>query len=100
LAASELPQSLTFSLSSLTPILKNAFYHFYDFVPVGGVVIMDDYFSHDGARDSWADFQRDQGFSETVLHVNERWDAHGGWFIKTVHVNVDFTKMHVLAVDE
>jgi pterin-4a-carbinolamine dehydratase len=69
-------------------------------VPVGGVVIMDDILSHKGAQDAWADFQSDQGFTENVLPVNKQWDHHGGWFIKTKDVKVDFSKRHVLDIDE
>lgn len=80
--------------------MQSAFYNFYDMVPVGGVVIMDDIRSHAGAQEAWADFQRDQGFTEKVVPVNERWDAHGGWFIKSKEVVVDFSKKHELAIDE
>lgn len=70
---------------------QDALYYLYDFVPVGGVVIFDDY-THSEARDAWDDFQRDQGFVESVTKI-EKPDLNGGWFVKTVEVAVDFSKM-------
>lgn len=69
-------------------------------VPVGGIVILDDILSHKPAQDSWEDFQRDQGFREELVRVNKDWDSHGAWFVKTQHVEVDFSKMHLIDVDE
>ena len=70
---------------------QDALYYLYDLVPVGGVVIFDDY-THTEAREAWDDFRKDQGFSESVTKI-ELPDRNGGWFVKTVEVVVDFSRM-------
>ena len=70
---------------------QDALYYLYDFVPVGGIVIFDDY-SHEQAREAWDDFQRDQNFGESVTRISAP-DENGGWFVKQVAVVVDFSKM-------
>jgi O-methyltransferase/macrocin O-methyltransferase/8-demethyl-8-(2,3-dimethoxy-alpha-L-rhamnosyl)tetracenomycin-C 4'-O-methyltransferase len=70
---------------------QDAFYALYDLVPVGGVVIMDDY-THPTCQAAWADFQADQGFRETVSRIAEP-DANGGFFIKTHSILVDQGKV-------
>ncbi len=70
---------------------QDALYYLYDFVPVGGVIIFDD-FTHLTAERSWHDFQADQDFSETATKLPDP-DKNGAWFIKTVAVKVDMSKM-------
>ena len=70
---------------------QDTLYYLYDFVPVGGVVIFDDY-THVEAREAWNDFQADQGFSESVTKI-ELPDKNGAWFVKTKAVTTDFSKM-------
>jgi len=69
---------------------QDCLYNLYDFVPVGGVIIFDD-FNHDAPNQAWKDFQTDQGFQERVTQMDQP-DHHGGWMIKTVNVKVDFSK--------
>jgi hypothetical protein len=70
---------------------QDTLYYLYDFVPVGGVVIFDDY-THVEAQQAWRDFQADQGFSENVTKI-ELPDKNGAWFVKTRGVETDFSKM-------
>lgn len=70
---------------------QDALYYLYDFVPVDGIIIFDDY-SHELPRLSWDDFMADQKFFEKVTPI-EAPDSNGGWFVKTVDVKVDFSKM-------
>jgi len=70
---------------------QDCLYNLYDFVPVGGVIIFDD-FTHNAPNQAWRDFQEDQGFKETVTRMAQP-DLHAGWVIKTVDVLIDFTKM-------
>ena len=44
----------------------DALYYGYEKVPVGGIVIFDDVFSHAAVMRAWLDFKGDQGLSETV----------------------------------
>ena len=68
---------------------QDALYYMYDLVPIGGVVIFDDW-THQTCRDAWADFQRDQGFSQEITKI----DSVGAFFIKIANVTVDHTKRH------
>ena len=70
---------------------QDALYYLYDFVPVGGVIIFDD-FTHLTAERAWHDFQADQDFSETATKLPDP-DKNGAWFVKTVAVKVDMSKM-------
>jgi hypothetical protein len=70
---------------------QDTLYYLYDFVPVGGVVIFDDY-THVEAQQAWRDFQADQGFSENVTKI-ELPDKNGAWLVKTRAVETDFSKM-------
>lgn len=69
-----------------------SFYYFFDAVPVGGVIIFDDIRSHPDVQRAWADFQRDQGFSETLIPIAAP-DKHASWFIKTARIVTDHAKM-------
>jgi O-methyltransferase len=65
---------------------QDALYYLYELVPVGGYVIFDDIRSHPAVQQSWTDFQQDQGFSETLINV----DNHAAYFMKTKKVKVNF----------
>jgi len=69
---------------------QDALYYLYPLVPVGGWVIFDDIRSHPAVARCWQDFQRDQGFSETIIPI----DVHSAYFVKTTDVTVDMGKMH------
>jgi len=69
---------------------QDCLYNLYDFVPVGGVVIFDD-FAHIAPNQAWRDLQADQDFKESVTRMDYP-DVNGGWFIKTVNVKIDFSK--------
>lgn len=69
---------------------QDCLYNLYDFVPVGGIIIFDD-FTHSAPNQAWQDFQADQGFKETVTRMEDP-DMHAGWVIKTVKVKINFTK--------
>ena len=69
---------------------QDALYYLYPLVPVGGWVIFDDIMSHPPVARCWQDFQRDQGFSETIIQI----DHHSAYFVKTTDVTVDMGKMH------
>ena len=57
-------------------------------VPVGGIVIFDDVFSHAAVMRAWLDFKSDQGLSEELNRI----DRHSSWFRKLHEVKVDKTK--------
>jgi O-methyltransferase len=67
---------------------QDAMYNLYDKVPVGGIVIFDDVFSHRNVRKFWADFRKDQGITETLVRI----DKHSGWFRKQREVTLDWSK--------
>jgi Macrocin-O-methyltransferase (TylF) len=66
------------------------FYHLYERVPIGGIIVLDDIGSHAPVKRFWKDFQEDQGFTEELTHI----DWTGGWYRKTKHVKVDWSKYH------
>ena len=63
-------------------------YYGYDKVPVGGIVIFDDVFSHPPVMRAWLDFKSDQGLVEELNRI----DRHSSWFRKQKDVKVDKTK--------
>ena len=63
-------------------------YYGYEKVPVGGIVIFDDVFSHAAVMRAWLDFKGDQGLPETLNRI----DRHSSWFRKLQMVKVDKTK--------
>jgi O-methyltransferase len=67
---------------------QDAMYHLYEAVPVGGIVIFDDVFSHPVVKWFWDDFRADQGLPEELVRI----DHHSGWFRKTKAVTIDWTK--------
>lgn len=69
---------------------QDAMYYLYEYVPVGGFVIFDDYFTHPPAQRFWADWKRDQGAPEELTRI----DHHSGYFRKTMEVQVDMARMH------
>lgn len=71
---------------------QDSFYYLYDMLSVGGYVIIDDYYNgtpQSEAAVTWAEFQKDQGFAESLITI----DHHGAYFKKTKEVAVDMTKM-------
>ena len=60
----------------------------YDLVPVGGVVYLDDYYSHRSVYYFWRDFKADYGLSEPLHDVD--WTAV--WFQKERDITLNFTK--------
>ena len=66
----------------------DALYYGYDKVPVGGIVIFDDVFSHAAVMRAWLDFKSDQGLVEELNRI----DRHSSWFRKQKAVKVDRTK--------
>jgi O-methyltransferase len=67
---------------------QDAMYYMYEAVPVGGIVIFDDIFSHPPVKLFWSDFKADQGLPEELVRI----DHHSGWFRKTKAVSIDLTK--------
>jgi O-methyltransferase len=67
---------------------QDAMYHLYEAVPVGGIVIFDDVFSHKAVMWFWDDFRADQGLKEELVRI----DYHSGWFRKAKAVTVDWSK--------
>jgi hypothetical protein len=49
---------------------QDVFYYLYETVPVGGYIIFDDINSHGPVAMSWAHFQLDQGFNETLTPLD------------------------------
>ena len=48
----------------------DALYYGYEKVPVGGIVIFDDVFSHAAVMRAWVDFKGDQGLPETLNRID------------------------------
>ena len=69
---------------------QDAMYYLFPFVPVGGIVIFDDVFSHHAVMEFWNDFKKDQGVDSELVQI----DRHSGWFRKEREVKLDRTKMH------
>lgn len=69
---------------------QDVLYAFYDKVPVGGIVIFDDVFSHQPVMECWQDFKKDQGLPEELVRIDE----HSGWFRKKKGIKVDMTRKH------
>jgi hypothetical protein len=63
---------------------QDCLYNLYEFVPIGGVIIFDDFADH-APNQAWQDFQSDQGFKESVTRMDLP-DENGGWMIKTVKI--------------
>ena len=71
---------------------QDVMYNLYEKVPVGGIVIFDDVFSHPSVLQFWLDFKQDQGLTEKFNRV----DRHAGWFRKERAVLLDRTKVRPL----
>ena len=69
---------------------QDALYYMYESVPVGGIVIFDDIFSHASVKRCWADFKADHGLTEDLNRI----DLHSAWFRKEIDVQIDMSKMH------
>ena len=69
---------------------QDALYYLYDKVPIGGILIFDDY-GHAHIKQAWNDFAKDQGIHEVEPAMI---DTHGAWFRKThdVEINYDLLK--------
>ena len=61
----------------------------YESVPVGGIVIFDDIFSHESVKRCWSDFKMDHGLTEDLNRI----DVHAAWFRKEIDVKIDMSKM-------
>lgn len=57
---------------------QDAMYYLYEFVPVGGFVIFDDYNSHKAVQRFWHDFKFEQGLLEELITI----DRHSVYFRK------------------
>lgn len=72
---------------------QDVLYHFYESVPVGGVVILDDIgsvtrrFRPGTVRDFWEQFSRDNDIPEKFLQV----DRNRAFFVKTKKVKIDWS---------
>ena len=72
----------------------DALYYMWDFVPVGGFVIFDDFSAESAQRNSnagqlhrcWLDFRRAHGLTEKLLTI----DWSSSFFRKTTNVKVDW----------
>lgn len=69
---------------------QDALYYMYPHVPVGGIIIFDDVFSHAPVMRAWEDFKKDQGLGEELNRI----DLHSAWFRKVKDVKVDAALMH------
>jgi len=69
---------------------QDALYYMYPSVPVGGIIIFDDVFSHASVMRAWEDFKKDQGLVEELNRI----DLHSAWFRKVKDVEVDAALMH------
>jgi len=67
---------------------QDAMYDLYEYVPVGGFVIWDDYFSHHVVRQFWTDFKTDQGLPENFVRI----DANSAFFRKAADITLDQSK--------
>jgi len=68
---------------------QDVMYLLYEKVPVGGIVIFDDVFTHAPVTEFWDHFKQDQGITEVLNRI----DRHSGWFRKTKAVTIDQSKM-------
>ena len=63
-------------------------YNLYELVPVGGIVIFDDVYTHKEVRKFWNDFRFDFNLTERLTRI----DHDSAWFRKTRAVAIDFAK--------
>jgi len=68
------------------------FFNLYEFVPVGGFVIFDDW-CFSVVQQAWSDFAQLFGSPETPSWIHNPDDTNGAYFVKRRAVNVDATKM-------
>ena len=68
---------------------QDALYYMYESVPVGGIVIFDDIFSHESVKRCWSDFKTDHGLTEDLNRI----DVHAAWFRKEIDVKIDMSRM-------
>lgn len=69
----------------------DALYATWELIPVGGILIFDDFRSHPWVEEAWADFSQDNGIAEETVNVPPP-DIHGSWFFKTRDVKIDQRK--------
>ena len=69
---------------------QDAMYGLYQLVPVGGVVIFDDVFSHTAVQAFWRDFVKDYRLTEKMIKVKT--DDAIGYFIKQRNIEIDWSK--------
>ncbi len=68
---------------------QDCLYYFYEFVPVGGYVIFDDYYLADDMQIAWLEFKTDFEITEEIVSI----DGVAAYFKKMKEVKVDFSKM-------
>ena len=64
---------------------EDAMYNLYELVPVGGIVIFDDMYSHPDVKRFWHDFTSDYKLPEMVHPI----DKNSAWFMKIKPVVLD-----------
>jgi len=64
----------------------DAFYHMYRFVPIGGIIIFDDYLHAPAVQRFWNDLVHDYKLSERIVPI----DKHGAWFRKLKHIDMTY----------
>jgi O-methyltransferase len=75
---------------------QDAFYHLYERVPVGGIVIMDDLSAYQPEVSRfWDDFVQDQRIVERPFSI----DGFSKWFRKKRQVKIDWSKFRKQAQD-
>ena len=67
---------------------EDAMYYLYELVPVGGIVIWDDYGSSGSVKRMWKEFRTNYSMPEELHAV----DNDGVWWRKTKDVTVDFAR--------
>jgi O-methyltransferase len=65
---------------------QDAMYWLYEKVPIGGIVIFDDIFSHAAVMEFWNDFKAEQQLPEDLVRI----DMHSSWFRKEKEIVMDW----------
>jgi len=69
---------------------QDALYYMYDKVPIGGIVIFDDVYTHPAVMRCWKDFKREQKLPETLNRIDE----DSSWFRKEHAIKIDWSLFH------
>jgi len=69
---------------------QDVMYNLYELVPIGGIVIFDDWVSHVAIRAFWSDFCADYKIDERMNKV----DQGISWFRKSRQIQIDWSKEH------